>query len=344
MMEIDGSDGGGQLLRTAVTLSMCTGEAVTVENVRGNRDSPGLKHQHVTAVETAAAICGATVEGVALESETVTFDPDEPTGGRYEAAIGTAGSLTLLFDTLLPVATRLDAPLALEATGGTDVRWSPPMAYYRRVKLPTVRRFGLAATVDPHRTGFYPVGGGRATLRLWPSRLEPVSLTNPGAVDAARIYSRAATDLADAEVARRQSDAVAAALSDHDIPVVERHDSVVDSDCPGSVVVVRLDADEAVAGFDAFGERGTPAEDVGLAAAEDAVAYAENAAAVDRYLGDQLLVVLALAGGRIRIPGLTDHVAASLDLFDQAGYAIETTRAQDGSVVVSASGPESGAT
>jgi RNA 3'-terminal phosphate cyclase (ATP) len=334
MLEIDGGDGGGQLLRTALTLAMCAGEPVAVENVRGNRPEPGLKPQHLAAVETAAAVCDAEVTGVELGSERVSFDPGKPTGGRYEAEIGTAGSLTLLFDTLLPVATRLDEPLRLTATGGTDVKWSPPMVYYRHVKLPLLARLGLAATVERERVGFYPVGGGSATLYCWPSEVVPVELTERGTVERARVYSLASTRLADAEVAERQADAVADGLPDG-VETVERSVTYAEAASPGSVVLVRFDGEQVLAGFDAYGERGTPAERVGERAATAATNYLDGSGAVDPHMADQLLVFLAVAGGSVRIPRVTDHVESSLDLLERFGYRVDLTEGDDEAVVLS---------
>jgi len=316
MLEVDGSAGGGQLVRTAVTLSMVTGEAVEIADVRGDRPTPGLKAQHRAVVETAADVCDADVSGVETGSDTVTFDPGRPTGGRYEADIGTAGSVTLLFDTFLPLAARLDEPLTLTATGGTDVKWSPPLSYYRQVKLPLLRRFGLAAAVESRRTGFYPAGGGRATLRLWPSSLSPVELSAPSAVTGARVYSTAATDLADSNVAERQADAAVDGLANLGVEVVERRVSYVDSASPGSVVVVRVDCAETVAGFDAFGAPEKRAEALGNEAVEGVRPFVRDDAAVDEYAADQLLVFLALVGGSVRIPRVTDHVSASLGLLE----------------------------
>ncbi|QPV62505.1 RNA 3'-terminal phosphate cyclase [Halosimplex litoreum] len=335
MFEVDGSDGGGQLLRSALTLSMLDAEPVAIGDVRGDRPEPGLKPQHLAAVETAAAVADATVEGTDLGSESVTFDPGELTGGRYEVDVGTAGSVTLLFDTLLPLAAAIDDPLAVTATGGTDVSWSPSLAYYRGVKLPLLRRFGLAAAVELDRTGFYPAGGGRATLFLWPSTLSPVALDTPLEPTGARVYSKAATDLVDAEVADRQADAATDALEERGIEVLERRAAYVASDGPGSALAVRLDGathdgdsegtddglegqwddrHHPLAGFDAYGAPGTPAEAVAAEVTDQVRRFRGSDAAVDSHTADQLLVFLALAGGRVAIPGVSDHVATSRDL------------------------------
>ena len=197
MLELDGSDAGGQFLRRALALSILTDTPVTVEHVRGSRPDPGLKPQHLAAVQAAADACDGTVEGAQLGAETVSLDPGRLSGGTVTADIQTAGSVTLVFDTLLPLALRIDEPLTVRATGGTDVAWSPPMGWYRHVKLPLLRELGVQVAVDVDRTGFYPTGGGAATCHLNPSAPSPLTLTDPGSLEGIRIYSKAATDLAD---------------------------------------------------------------------------------------------------------------------------------------------------
>ncbi|MFB6087169.1 MAG: RNA 3'-terminal phosphate cyclase [Haloarculaceae archaeon] len=338
MLEIDGAEGGGQILRTALALSMLDVEPVRIENVRGNRSSPGLKAQHLTAVETAAAICDADVEGTELESETIVFEPGDPSGGTYEAFIETAGSITLLFETLLPVATRLEEPLVVEAEGGTDVKWSPSLDYYRRVKLPLLRETGLAAAVEPHRRGFYPAGGGRATLRLWPSECSALELGDRGALGGMGIHSTASDGLAESEVAERQARAVREELdgADVDVPVVEREARYVDAPSPGSVVVASVEFEGGRAGFDALGERGKPAEDVAEEAAEQALSFIGGEAAVDAHLADQVLVFLALGGGRVRIPDVTNHVETNLAVLEQFDYGVDCEKLEHGGAVLSA--------
>jgi RNA 3'-terminal phosphate cyclase (ATP) len=328
MVEVDGSAGGGQILRTALTLSMLSGESVTVESVRGDRSEPGLKHQHLAAVEAAAAVCDADVEGAELGAETVAFDPGEPTGGEYETTIETAGSCTLVFDTIWPVATVIGEPLTLSATGGTDVKWSPPTAYYRRVKLPLLRELGLAATVDPDRPGFYPVGGGGATLRLWPSSVSPLVLDGGPAKGPLRasVHSLASESLADADVADRQAEAAESALDDLNagpVPeVVRREVTYASADSPGSSVVVGVVDDGVRAGFTAFGERGTPAEDVGREAVAGVGEFLDSGAGVDEHLADQCLVALALGGGRVHTSRTTDHIETNRGVLATFGYDV----------------------
>lgn len=327
MIEIDGSAGGGQVLRSALTLSMYTGTAVEVTDVRGDRAESGLKAQHLAAVETAAAVCDADVsdadgDSVELGADTVVFEPNAPVGGSYRADIGTAGSVALLFDTFVPLAPVIDRPLELTATGGTDVNWSPPLDYYRRVKLPLLRSLGLAVAVDVERRGFYPRGGGEVTLRVWPSEPEPLNLVDPGPVSGGRVYSTASADLADADVAERQADAAVAELGDAGIEVTARQTATVEAASTGSVVVVRIDRERGVAGLDAYGERGKPAKEVALSALADLDSVTAPGVAVDAHLADQLVVTLATTGGAVAAPRLTAHLESSLDLLSAFGFGV----------------------
>lgn len=169
VLEIDGSDGGGQLLRSSLALAAVTGRSVRVENVRGNRPEPGLKAQHLTAVEVLQAVCNADVDR-ARWAPRRSRSRRTPQGGTVETAVG------------------------------TDVKWSPSMATYRQVKLPLCRRFGLNAVVERRRTGFYPAGGGEATLSLTPSSLSPIELTDRGALVGGRVRVPALTDHVDSSI------------------------------------------------------------------------------------------------------------------------------------------------
>jgi RNA 3'-terminal phosphate cyclase (ATP) len=342
MLELDGSEAGGQFVRTAIALAALEDVPVRIEGVRGARSTPGLRPQHLTAVRLLADICDAEVDGASEGSTTVTFRPNGINTGGYAVDVGTAGSLTLMFDAVLPLATRPDEPIAVTATGGTDVKWSPSLAYFRRVKLPLLREYGLQAAVEVDRRGFYPTGGGTATLWLAPSSIGRIDLPERGSTIAARVDSTETTDLAHASVAERQADTVVEAVpeidrpdgdsdsevdhsdhesvSDEEVPLVERTVRTVDADSAGSAVLMRIDTEDAIVGFDALGETGKPAEDVGREAADAAHEFLQSDAAVDRHMGDQLAVFVALAGGRVRIPSATDHVTTSVELLRTFGY------------------------
>ena len=337
MLDIDGSTGGGQVLRSALALAVIDDQPVRLSEIRTNRPDPGLKPQHLAVVETLADISNATVDGAAQGRESIEFVPGELAGGHVTTDIGTAGSISLLFDAVLGLAVALDEPLAVTATGGTEVKWSPPLLGHQRTKLPFCRQFGLHATIDRHRTGFYPAGGGRATLHLAPSSLGRLSLGERGEFHGARIYSLASTDLADSEVARRQAETARHSLTERGIDVLATETRSAVATSTGSALVVELAYDHSRASFDALGERGLPAEDVAGAAVGEALDFHDGSAVVDRHLADQLLVFLALAGGEMRIPEITNHVEAHLSLLETFGYELQVDRTGDGVRIASGS-------
>lgn len=315
MLELDGSEGGGQLVRTALACSALTGEPFRMTEVRGGRPNPGLRAQHLAAVEAVASLCDADVAGVEEGSEELRFDPGPVAGGEYEVRVGTAGSVPLVLDAVLPVGYSLSEPLELRATGGTDVKWAPTVDHHRTVKLPLVRRAGLDAETTVERRGFYPAGGGAATLVLSPAEPREVDLTGRGTLRSVRVASVASRSLEEPEVAERQAEAARETLEARDPTVsVEASVGYAESDSPGSAVLVRAEYRDSLAGFDALGERGRPAEEVGGAAAEGFARFDEGEAAVDEHTADQLVLLLAVAGGEVAVPRVTDHVATNAEV------------------------------
>ena len=337
MLEIDGRAGGGQLLRTALSLSAITGTPFRVEDVRGERPNPGLRPQHSAAVDLVAACCDGETEGAEPESDTLVFRPGEAREPRLSADIGTAGSVTLLFDTVLPIAA-VEGPLTLTATGGTDVKWSPPIASHRQVKLPLLARSGLDAAIDLARTGFYPAGGGEATLRVRPSTLAPLDLRDRGELQRVEVYSKAAESLESQSVADRQATHARETLAEAGFPVEIRQREHVPTRSPGSSILLRAVYEGTLAGFDALGERGVPSEEIAARAIAAFETFHEGAGAVDRHMADQLLVFLALAGGRIELPAVTDHVETNAALLGRFESDIDLAERPDGTATVTASG------
>ncbi|MEF8775974.1 MAG: RNA 3'-terminal phosphate cyclase [Haloarculaceae archaeon] len=325
MLNIDGSEGGGQLLRTALSLAAITETAFRIEEIRGSRPNPGLRPQHLAAVELVATLADAEVDGAELGADSLTFEPGEAWTTDIEVSVGTAGSVTLLFDAVLPVAVSLAEPVRVTATGGTNVKWSPTVEYLRRVKLPLLARFGLDAEVHLARTGFYPEGGGEATLRTTPSSLSPISLTGRGNLDVVEVDSIAAESLADQEVAERQADRAEELLVAADLPAALERVDTVESDCPGSSLLLRGVYAETLLGVDELGEPGRPSEEVAERAVEAFERVHAAPGAVDYHMADQLVIFLALAGGEVRIPGVTDHVETNLEVVRQFGSDLSLT-------------------
>lgn len=336
MIEIDGSGGGGQMLRSALSLSMVTGEAFRMENVRGGRDDPGLRPQHVAGVRTAARLCDATVEGDEAGAEMLVFEPGPIVKTTLQVDIGTAGSVPLLFDIILPVAAsgHLSEPVTVTATGGTDVKWSPTFGYLSRIKLPLLGRFGFDVDASLTATGFYPKGDGEGTLCVRPSDPQPLALAERGPFEVVEIYSKAAASLADRRVAERQAEAAAETLRGNDRRVTINAVEAVETASPGSSILLRARYGTVLAGFDALGERGKPAEDVGEEAVRRFLAFDRAGGAVDRHMADQLLVPLALAGGEVRIPDVTAHVETNRETITAFGFDLALEEHADGTATV----------
>ncbi|MBS3759973.1 RNA 3'-terminal phosphate cyclase [Halodesulfurarchaeum sp.] len=329
MKQIDGATGGGQVLRLGVALAALEDSPIKIQNVRGERDTPGLRAQHVGAVESVAALSNAESDGVSVGSETVTFEPGEELGGNLAIDMKTAGSISLLFDAVLPLAIRTTETISVQVTGGTDVKWSPPIDYLRHVKLPVLRQFGLAVTLESVERGFFPTGGGSATLTIKPSEIGPINCAERGALEDIEIYSVASADLADADVATRQVDGVTKTLEKTvDVPISEET-SVVKTRSTGTTILLVAKFEHSRAGFSALGEPGWPAEEVGESAADSFLAFQSSPAAIESHLADQLLPFLALQGGEVTSPRMTEHIESCLSLLNEFDYSVEVTYEPD---------------
>jgi RNA 3'-terminal phosphate cyclase (ATP) len=306
MMEIDGSygEGGGQIVRTAVALAAVTGTSIRVSKIRQGRPKPGLAPQHAQAILALAGICSAKTKGIEPGSSEIAFEPGPIKGGSYRVDIGTAGSITLLVQCLLPAMIRADGPITLKVTGGTDVRWSPTMDYFKRVFLPALSEFGAQVKVDIIRRGYYPRGGGSVILTVNPGNLKPAHLKpkEAGIVEGGSHCSNLPE-----HVARRQADSATAALKDagHDGMVALE---VLKEVSTGSGITLWC----GHKGGSALGERGIRAEDVGKAAAIEIIAELSSPAAVDVRLADHLIPYLALAGGSYTVRQISKHASTNI--------------------------------
>jgi RNA 3'-terminal phosphate cyclase (ATP) len=294
LIQIDGSygEGGGQIIRTAVALSAVTGTEVTISNIRINRPKPGLKAQHMTAIRTAANMTGAQVSGLKPGSTELRFSPGDISGGHYSMDIGTAGSITLLLQCLMPVASAAQEPVSLDITGGTDVAWSPPVDYMSHVLLPVLSAMGLKCSIELHRRGYYPRGGGRVTAIIHPSVLEAVDLEIEKENEPCTVAGISHSSNLPPHVAQRQADAAAEALEK------AGYSSSIDTRAasfPSTGSGITLWCGNT--GGSALGKRGLPAEKVGKAAAGEIITELDSGAAVDMHLADQLIPYMGLAGG-----------------------------------------------
>ncbi len=305
MIELDGAqgEGGGQILRTALTLSMITGTPFRMERIRARRPKPGLLRQHLTAVQAAAKISGAKVDGAEPGSATLAFEPGPIRGGDYRFAIGTAGSCTLVLQTVLPALWFADGPSSLTVSGGTHNPAAPPADFLIRSWQPLMRAMGVDMDIQLVRHGFYPAGGGEITAAVRPvPALGHLQLARKGEFVAGKAIGVVAGVPTD--VAVRELDRVEAQLGK-----LDRETRLLPSrEGPGNVLMVELVYAGITAVFTGFGERGLPAEQVADQVAKAAHLYRDAPAAVDEHLADQLLAPMALAGGgSFSTTGLSSH-------------------------------------
>jgi RNA 3'-terminal phosphate cyclase (ATP) len=294
-LELDGSagEGGGQILRTALSLSMCTGTPFRIVNIRAKRKTPGLMRQHLTAVQAAADICGATVEGGRAGSQTLSFTPGSVRGGDYRFSIGTAGSCTLAFQTILPALLRADAPSRVELHGGTHNPLAPPFHFLERAFLPVLRRMGAEVSLELKRYGFYPAGGGEFIAHISPAALTPLNLDEPG--PRRHAYAESFIAALPLHIARRELDVVGKRMGWPEERLLLR--GLSNDQGPGNALLITLEQENVTEVFAGFGEKGLTAEAVAERTAKEALRYLASGAAVGPYLADQLLLPLALAGG-----------------------------------------------
>ena len=321
MLELDGSygEGGGQLVRTAVALSAITGRAVAIRNVRANRDKPGLAPQHVAAVRAAAALAGASVEGVQLRSQSIRFTPRAPGGGSFRFDVGTAGSVTLLLQALLPVMIASGKPCDAEIIGGTDVRMAPPLDYFREVLLGLLSRMGVQVRLEVRRRGYYPRGGGEVRVSVSPSALRPVAFDAPGALRSISGLAHVA-NLPEHIAMRMRASALErlAPLKDVTPDIACRVLGPDEAIGPGGAIVAWAHTDRTVLGAGRTAERGVRAEALGEAAGEELATDLAVGAAVDLHAADQLLVYFALAqGGALTTRAVSLHAHTCIWLIEQ---------------------------
>ncbi|MFP4115616.1 MAG: RNA 3'-terminal phosphate cyclase [Candidatus Aenigmatarchaeota archaeon] len=307
MIDVDGSyrEGGGQIVRTALSLSVYTGKPTRIYRIRANRPTPGLRPQHVKCVETLAELSGAEVEGANKGSEEVEFAPESFQPRDMTVDIGTAGSVTLLLQSLLVPMLRCDRKMEIRIKGGTDVKWSPSVDYIRKILLPILNAHGYDCELELKRRGYYPKGGGEVIFRSKGSDLKRFDLTDRGEIRGAGGISHASNHLSKANVADRQAEASRKALRE-ELEVEPRiKANYCDAQCPGSGIQLWLKTENSLIGGNGLGEKGKPAEKVGRKAAKDLLRNKE--VTVDRYAADQLLPFLAIAGGEIKVAEVTDH-------------------------------------
>jgi RNA 3'-terminal phosphate cyclase (ATP) len=316
VIALDGSqgEGGGQILRSALALSLCTGAPLRIDNIRAGRARPGLMRQHLTAVLAATQVGGAETTGAAVGSRSLTFKPGKPRAGDYTFSVGTAGSATLVLQTVLPALLSADGPSQLLIEGGTHNPAAPPFDFLDRTFLPLVGRMGPRVQATLERAGFYPAGGGRIRVSIAPAPLMPLVLERRGAILGCRaraIVANLPRLIAERELSRlaRRFDWERRAYS-----IEERSDSPG----PGNVVLIEVESESVTEVFTAFGEKAVRAETVADRVADETRAYLGVDVPVGQHLADQLILLLALAGGgSFRTLAPTEHARTQCTIVER---------------------------
>lgn len=310
---IDGSmgEGGGQILRSALALSLVTGRPFRIEGIRAGRPKPGLLRQHLTAVRAAAAVGGASVTGDELGSTALAFAPAAVRGGDFQFNVGSAGSATLVLQTVLPAL--LQAPTASRLTieGGTHNVAAPPFDFLAAAFVPVVRRMGIGLEVALEAYGFYPAGGGRIVATIEPAaRLQPLTLVERGPVT---VRARVLLASLPEQIGRRELQVVKQRLGLDRAQC--RIESVAGSAGPGNALLIEIVSDAITEVITSFGRKGVPSEVVAAQACDEADAYLAAAVPVGAHLADQLLLPMALGGGgTFRTMAPTPHTTTNAEV------------------------------
>ncbi len=339
MITIDGShgEGGGQILRTAISLASIRRKPLRIIHIRANRKKPGLMPQHLAAVRAAKTIVDAEVEGDHTGSTEITFIPRTISGGSYRFDIGTAGSISLVLQTIIPILLFAQSNSSITVTGGTNLSFSPSADYLTDIFCPTLKRLGCKITLHKDHYGFYPKGGGKIRAEVIRTQaLLPLMAMEAGALQSITGHS-AVANLPDS-IAERQKRRAVELLKSVPCPVqVER--IRVEGYGPGAFVFLRLQTENALAGFQALGAPGKPAEVVAAEAAEQLLDHVRTGAALDPHLADQLALYLALCGKRsiFTTSAVTRHLLTNLwvlEQFELCRYTIEGSVGSPGKVQI----------
>jgi len=343
LIVIDGSygEGGGQILRTSVTLSAVMGVPVEIVKIRAKRGKPGLRPQHVGAIKAISSLCNANVENLRVGSDRIVFFPNRLRSTFIRLDVGSAGSITLLLQAIIPAVSLSRVEADLEIIGGTDVKWSPTINYFTHVVLPAYKLLGVEAQLLVKRRGYYPVGGGIVRVKIKPAReLNPLNIVSsekslPSIISICSRLPRS--------IAERQMKAAKNYLSNRGINLKGFEINIDDSISPGSSILVYSVSDKGpFIGSDAIGERGKPSEEVGREAAKIFFEECNSNAPMDRHVGDMLVPFLPFVKNEsvFKVSRITQHLSTNLhiaSIFTKCQYRIN--EAPDGTATVSVKNP-----
>ena len=342
-LQIDGNygEGGGQILRTTLSLSCILGKPVEIINIRKGRRIPGLQPQHLTSVSACKKISSAEVEGDELQSVSLKFSPQETKGGDFSFDVAekkrSAGSTSLILQTLFLPLSQCENRSSIRVLGGTHVPWSPPFNYLKEIFAPMVKKTGCGIELEIKKWGWYPKGGGEVTCTIQPTaKFSPLDLTERGELVSLSGVS-AVSNLPDS-IAERQRNQATKVLKDRgfspEIKLVQ-----APSIGQGTFFFLKAEFENSVAGFGALGERGKRAEKVAEEACDEFLQFMQSKAAVDPHLADQLIPYLALADGKstFTVSKITKHLLTNVwvvEQFLQTQISVEGEEGAQGKVMI----------
>ena len=316
-MLIDGSygEGGGQILRTSIALSAILGEDVEIINIRAKRRNPGLAAQHLWGIKLAGMMSNAKISGLKVGSQRVVFSPNKIKGGEYRIDIGTAGSITLLLQTAIPIALFADDKVILKITGGTDVSWSPPIDYYRHVLSYFLRRMGAKMDIEVIERGYYPEGGGKVRVEIEPAELEGLKILERGEMKGRRAYINM-RGLPMHIVERMKKNLRGYELFE-DVGNASRS--------RGCGLVILEEYSHTILAGDSLCKKGLPAEKVARIAIEKLDKERNSNSTVDVNMGDHLITFGSLANGTTAyyVRELTEHIKTNAWVVQKFGKRVK---------------------
>jgi len=332
MLKIDGSygEGGGQIIRTALALSTITGKSFEAFNIRKGRKNSGLKAQHIHCIKALKELCNAKSKFAEIGSEKLVYEPGKIKGKTINIDIGTAGSVSLLLQSLLIPCFFSNNPVRIKITGGTSGKWAMPYDFFYNVFVPQIRKYCSKIETKLIRRGYYPKGGGKIDIKIIPlkdkTNFPKFNSINQENLIQIKGISHASNFLEKAQVAERQARSAGLLLNKFEVPV-NIQTEYADTLCPGSGIVLwaifSKDPDEIdiynpiQLGADALGERGKPAEEVGKEASNKLIEEIESKAPVDSHTADNLIPFLALFGGQIKVSQITNHTKTNIWICEQ---------------------------
>ena len=311
MIEIDGNylEAGGQILRTSVSLSAITGKPCHVFNIRKKRPKPGLKQQHLLGIQALTQLCNGKLEGDFLGSEEIKFFPGQTYRDQVSINIPTAGSITLVLQTLIPPLLFSSKPTEIIFNGGaTDTFFSPTIDHFRYCLLKILEKMGARIEIDILKRGYYPEGGAKVKAKIFPSKLKKISLSKRGEFQNILAISGASEFLKDKKVAERQLTGVKEILGKLKLPIQEQIE-YYQTRCPGSQVCLLVNFENTILGVDNLGKLGKRAEDIGKEAALELLKQQKSNVCLDKHLADQILPYMALLNKKfsVTVSEITNH-------------------------------------